>query len=461
MPNRYVNLFRFSFAFIDLLALNLVHAVMLLVLNKIPPHEEVNYLYLFVAANMFWLSAAYVTGLYVDNAQPNGDKFAKRTLTTFIAFNILMLLFMFVYHYQYSRVFMSASFFAYLLVLIATRIILVGVTFYMKNAGRVNRRVVIIGYNEIAKTLVQRFATQRKNFQVAGYFEDERLVTELSSLPILGNINECLEYAQANDVQEIYSTISPENNPSLYNMVHVAEKSFIRFKFVPDFRMYVNRNTHTEYLGEIPILSLRPEPLEDIGNAIRKRLVDLGFSILVIITILSWLVPIMAILIKLSSKGPVFFIQMRSGKNNKQFRCFKFRTLRVNDDANSVQVTKNDNRITPLGRFLRKSNLDELPQFLNVLLGDMSIVGPRPHMLKHTTMFSKIMQEYMIRHFVKPGVTGWAQVNGYRGEIKEDEQLRKRIEYDIWYMENWSLWLDVKIIWLTIYTTIKGDKNAY
>jgi lipopolysaccharide/colanic/teichoic acid biosynthesis glycosyltransferase len=157
----------------------------------------------------------------------------------------------------------------------------------------------------------------------------------------------------------------------------------------------------------------------------------------------------------------VFFVQWRSGKDNKKFKCYKFRTLSVNADAHLKQVTKNDSRITPLGKFLRKTNLDEFPQFFNVLKGDMSVVGPRPHMLLHTETFSKILEEYMVRHFVKPGVTGWAQVHGYRGEIKEEEQLRKRIEHDIWYMENWSSWLDIKIMWMTIFKTFKGDSNAY
>jgi putative colanic acid biosynthesis UDP-glucose lipid carrier transferase len=170
---------------------------------------------------------------------------------------------------------------------------------------------------------------------------------------------------------------------------------------------------------------------------------------------------VLAILIKLNSRGPVFFVQWRSGKDNKKFQCYKFRTLSVNADAHLKQVTMNDSRITPLGRFLRKTNLDELPQFFNVFKGDMSVVGPRPHMLLHTDTFSKITEEYMVRHFVKPGVTGWAQIQGYRGEIKEEAQLRKRIEHDIWYLENWSLWLDIRIMFLTIFLSIKGDKNAY
>ena len=198
-----------------------------------------------------------------------------------------------------------------------------------------------------------------------------------------------------------------------------------------------------------------------MGNSIKKRLFDVVFSLLVIVFVLSWLIPILAILIMISSRGHVFFKQKRSGKNNKQFTCYKLRTMRINSDEHLRQVTLNDSRVTKLGRFLRKTSLDELPQFVNVLLGNMSIIGPRPHMLVHTNMYSKIMNEYMIRHFLKPGISGWAQVNGYRGEIKEETQLRKRIDHDIWYMENWSIWLDLKIIWMTIYITLKGDKNAY
>ncbi len=461
MNNRYTNQFRFFFAFVDLLAMNCIYTGMMVFLKRIPVASQQNYLYLFAAANMIWLVAAFSASLYIDNASPNGERFAKRTFKTFMLFTVLLLAFIFFYHFQYSRLYMIVSFAAFLGFLVITRLVLIGLTFYMQKADIVTRRVIILGYNDIAKTLVERFALLRMNFQVAGYFEDEDKIKELSTLPIIGDIDECIEYAKKHDIHEIYSTISPEKNSSIYEMVKIAEKSFIRFKFVPDFHLYVNRETHLEYLAEIPVLSLRPEPLEDIGNAIKKRVFDIVFSLLVIVFILSWLVPLLAILIKLSSRGPVFFSQMRSGKNNNKFKCYKFRTLRVNEEANLKQVSKDDVRITRLGRFLRKSNLDEMPQFINVLIGNMSVIGPRPHMLNHTQMFSKILSEYMIRHFVKPGVTGWAQVNGFRGEIKENEQLRKRIEYDIWYMEKWSLWLDLKIIMLTVITTFKGDKNAY
>jgi putative colanic acid biosynthesis UDP-glucose lipid carrier transferase len=282
-----------------------------------------------------------------------------------------------------------------------------------------------------------------------------------NGLPILGRINESVIYAIDNNVSEIYSTVSPERNVHIYELAQHAETNFIRFKFVPDFRMFINRKVHIDFARNIPILSLRTEPLENVDSQIKKRCFDIVFSIIVIFFILSWLVPLIAILIKLDSKGPVFFTQLRSGKNNRPFLCYKFRSLMINNDAHNKQVTRDDDRFTRLGKFLRKSNLDELPQFFNVFRGEMSVVGPRPHMLRHTEEYSQMLNHYMIRHYVKPGVTGWAQINGYRGEIKKKKDLRGRIECDIWYMENWTMWLDMRVILLTIYKSVKGDENAF
>jgi putative colanic acid biosysnthesis UDP-glucose lipid carrier transferase len=461
MNSRYINLFRFFFACIDLLALNAVHFILVVTMDRIPGTAEYRYMLLFMVANMVWLISAYSAALYVDNGNPSFERYAKRTVKALVLFFIMMLVFIFIYHYPFSRLFITLSFMGFASILLVTRILLFGASFYMGKMNGISKRIVIVGYNDVAKKLVTSFSEQNRNLLVDGYFEDREFIDELSSLPIIGNVDECLTYAVNHHISEIYSTISPEKNTSIYEMAQAAEKSLIRFKFVPDLKLYVNRNTHLEYLDEFPILSLRPEPLEDVGNSMKKRLFDIVFSFLVIVLVLSWLTPLLAILIYLNSRGPIFFAQWRSGKDNREFRCFKFRTLSVNEDANTRQVTRNDTRITAVGKFLRKTNLDELPQFFNVLLGDMSVVGPRPHMLRHTESFSKLLEEYMIRHFVKPGITGWAQVNGFRGEIKQREQLRKRIEYDIWYMEHWSLWLDVRVILLTIYCTIKGDKNAF
>jgi putative colanic acid biosynthesis UDP-glucose lipid carrier transferase len=192
-----------------------------------------------------------------------------------------------------------------------------------------------------------------------------------------------------------------------------------------------------------------------------KRSFDIIFSLFFIIFVFSWLFPILAVLIKLESKGPIFFIQLRTGRNNTHFKCYKFRSMRLNNDADKKQATRNDHRITVIGAFLRKTSLDELPQFFNVLIGNMSIVGPRPHMISHTEKYSRLTDQYVVRHSLKPGITGWAQICGLRGEVNNAEAMLKRVDADVWYLKNWSFLLDLKIIFLTFWITLKGDKNAY
>jgi exopolysaccharide biosynthesis polyprenyl glycosylphosphotransferase len=234
-----------------------------------------------------------------------------------------------------------------------------------------------------------------------------------------------------------------------------------RMRIVPDLKGIFDRNLMLEVYGQMPILTPRQEPLENKANEMIKRAFDIFFSLFVVIFFLSWLTPIIALIIKMDSKGPVFFRQLRTGKNNKPFYCFKFRSMAINTDSDNKQASKGDARITKVGAFLRKYSIDELPQFFNVLLGDMSVVGPRPHMLKHTQDYSKLIDNYMVRHFLSPGITGWAQVNGYRGETKETASMSKRVDADIWYLENWTLFLDVKIVFLTLWQTIRGNENAF
>ena len=444
----------------DLFALNAINLVLIVMINRINGSEQ-EYLLFFLATNMAWTFSAYVNAVYINDSSFSFENFAKRSLRAFILFVITILVFIFLYNFNYSRLFVSLNFIGFGLTVLVTRLLFLLVIFYLKRGNKFSKRIIVLGYNDLSKKLVDHFLTTNQNLSMDGYFEDQQEVHEISIFPILGDRKDCVPYAIENGITEIYSTLSPEKYSYVYELAHTAEKNMIRFKFVPDFHLFVNRNIHIDFVRDIPILSLRSEPLEDITARIQKRLFDLVFSTLVITFVLSWLLPILSILIKLGSKGPVFFVQLRSGKNNHQFKCFKFRTLKVNEEANVKQVTQNDTRLTKIGTFLRKTNLDELPQFFNVFRGNMSVVGPRPHMLRHTEDYSRILNEYMIRHFVKPGVTGWAQVNGFRGEIKKEEQLRKRIEYDIWFMENWSLWLDLRIVFLTVYVTIKGDKNAY
>jgi putative colanic acid biosynthesis UDP-glucose lipid carrier transferase len=201
--------------------------------------------------------------------------------------------------------------------------------------------------------------------------------------------------------------------------------------------------------------------MEGTVNLLLKRVFDIVFSLLVIGLIFPWLFPIIVIMIKMDSAGPVFFKQQRSGRQNDSFLCYKFRTMQVNADSNQLQATKGDSRVTKMGVFMRRTNIDELPQFFNVFLGSMSVVGPRPHMLKHTEQYSELINNYLVRHYAKPGITGWAQVNGYRGETKELIEMRDRVDYDIWYIENWSLLLDLKIVYMTVFNVFQGEENAY
>jgi putative colanic acid biosynthesis UDP-glucose lipid carrier transferase len=202
-------------------------------------------------------------------------------------------------------------------------------------------------------------------------------------------------------------------------------------------------------------------PLELSFNRQMKRFFDIIFSLFVLIFLISWLTPILGILIKLETRGPVFFKQKRNGFNNDEFICFKYRSMVLNKDADMIQVTKDDERVTFIGKLLRRTSIDELPQFINVFLGDMSVVGPRPHMLSHSQMYASSVDKFMVRHFVKPGITGLAQIKGFRGEVESPNDIISRVKYDIYYIENWSPLLDFKIILHTIYNFIRGDKKAY
>lgn len=197
------------------------------------------------------------------------------------------------------------------------------------------------------------------------------------------------------------------------------------------------------------------------SNATVKRVFDIVFALLVTLLLLSWLVPLIAALIKLDSRGPIFFKQLRTGKNGVPFYCFKFRSMYINSDADHKQASRNDSRITKIGAFMRKTSIDELPQFINVLRGEMSVVGPRPHMLQHTEVYSSTIHNFMVRHAVSPGITGLAQVTGHRGETKETEAMIKRVNADIHYLQNWSFSLDMKIVWITVYQAVKGSENAF
>ncbi|MGJ8591424.1 MAG: exopolysaccharide biosynthesis polyprenyl glycosylphosphotransferase [Aquaticitalea sp.] len=325
---------------------------------------------------------------------------------------------------------------------------------YRTSFGGNYRKTVIFGVNK--KTLaLESFFNKNPEY---GYIHKKTFSFKEKKELVL---KDCFEYIKKEGIDEIYCSISELSNFQINEISDFADNNLKILKFLPDNKEIYSKKLKYEYYDYIPILSLRNIPLEDSINTVLKRSFDILFSSLIIVFILSWLTPIIAILIKMESKGPVFFKQSRNGFNYQEFDCFKFRSMMPNQDAHLYQATRGDQRVTKIGKFIRKTSIDELPQFFNVLFGDMSVVGPRPHMVSHTNIYAKRIDKFMVRHFVKPGITGLAQISGFRGEIESDKDIIGRVKYDIFYIENWSLLLDLKIITRTFINAVRGEEKAY
>lgn len=325
---------------------------------------------------------------------------------------------------------------------------------YRSLLGGNNRRVVIIGLNQKTDQL-RKFFMDRPEF---GYQLQKTF--DLNS-PEQLDVEICFDYILKNNIDEIYSSVAELDNESLIKLIDFADNNLKVLKFLPDNKEIYSKKLDFAYYGVLPILSLRKIPMDEPFNKFIKRSFDILLALFVIVGVLSWLTPILALFIKIESKGPVFFKQKRNGLDYKEFYCYKFRSMTPNPIADLYQVTKGDERITRVGRIIRKTSIDELPQFINVLKGEMSVVGPRPHMVSHTHMYAERIDKFMVRHFVKPGITGLAQVSGYRGEVENDNDIINRVKYDIFYLENWSLFLDLKIVFQTVYNALRGEEKAY
>jgi len=314
------------------------------------------------------------------------------------------------------------------------------------------RKTIIIGSSIESQNLELFFY---KNKQ-AGYLH-KKTFSDVSKKSILDSIN----FVKEQEIDEIYCSTENINDQEVKALIKFCDNNLKTIKFIPNSTKLNSKKLIYETYDSLPILSLRRVPLQDSVNLFFKRLIDIIISLAVIVFVLSWLTPIIALFIKKESDGPVFFKQTRNGINYEEFSCLKFRSMIVNENAHKLQATKGDTRVTKIGAFLRKTSLDEMPQFINVLLGDMSVVGPRPHMIKENDKYYKTVDKYMLRHVIKPGITGLAQVSGYRGEVEKESDIVNRIKFDIYYLENWSILLDVKIILRTILNSIKGEDKAY
>jgi Undecaprenyl-phosphate glucose phosphotransferase len=332
-----------------------------------------------------------------------------------------------------------------------------------RSKGSNFRYVAILGTNTQALELMKYFTGKfTHGYQFIGFITQNQQTIQSNFKHhelIIGSLSDL--YAKKIKIDELYTTDNMTNQKILLELVKFCDNNLVRLHFAPFISSLFRRSQlDVEFINSIPTFKFRQEPLENLYNRAIKRIFDLVFSIIIIVFVFPWLMPIIACIIKFTSNGPVFFIQKRSGRNNKTFPCIKFRSMQLNKDSDKKQATANDYRLTKIGAFMRKTNIDELPQFFNVFIGQMSVVGPRPHMLEHTKYYSKIVDRFMVRHLVKPGITGWAQVSGFRGPTIVPRDMIKRVQYDLWYIEHWSFILDLRIIFLTVYNVFKGEKNA-
>jgi len=467
MTHRYATIIKGANQMIDYSILNLSMIVSYIIQDttNIPWISNRNYILIALICNLFWLLCSNITGLYRNVLNRDSIKTYRVIINNYLLFvcfiYITMILLLDTTAYQVTHRFFYYSFALFGLLLALWKLIFLSIRRINRKFLIESRRAVVIGGGRLANELHSYFKSDRSNgYELIGFFDDQPRSMIDQTLHI-GGINECIDYVIENRIDEIFCTLPSSQSETIKQLMMDADKNLIRFKYIPNYYDFGVKQILFQSFGHIPVLSVRPEPLENMLNRFIKRVFDIIFSLFVIVFILTWLLPILAIIIKLQSKGPVFFMQARSGRDNIEFNCYKFRSMRINEDSDNRQATRNDDRITPIGKFMRKTSLDELPQFFNVLMGNMSVVGPRPHMLNHTKQYSILIDKYLVRHFLKPGITGWAQIQGFRGETKTTKEMASRVEADVWYLENWSFLFDLKIVFLTIWNAVRGEANAF
>lgn len=407
--------------------------------------------------NILWLVISYFTGIYSFNRYTKVPRILRNLFYQYAVFTLANIsYFALVDRILNARQQITFLLCTFILITIFRTLYFYGLRRY-RIGGRNFRNVVIIGSNKSVDSLIGFFNNRTDfGYRFKGYFDDQKT----NKPNFLGTIENSFNYIIDNSIDEIYCSVSTLTQKQINQFINFADNNVKVIKLIPDSKNIYSKMT-LEYYGYLPVMSIRKLPFDNPIVKALKRLFDIIFSLLVIISILSWLTPILFILIKMESKGSLFFKQIREGIKGKPFQCYKFRSMGINNLADKIQATKNDVRVTKIGSFLRKTSIDELPQFFNVLKGDMSVVGPRPHMLSQSEIFKTIVDKYMVRHFVKPGITGLAQVRGFRGEIIKDSDIINRVKFDIFYIENWSFFLDAKIILLTLINVFKGEEKAY
>ncbi len=410
-----------------------------------------------------WIGVALVTGFYKREtpSSPEQATGVFRMMALLTMAGLLYIVSQGGYNF-YSRLFLMYFFLLSTTLLLLYRLIL-RMAMHGIPSPEDRREVLIIGAGRIGEKFFQTVSGNPSyGYHVIGFLDDNGITSRVRPM-ILGKLGELSSVTATRPVDEVVIALPKASEETIAELVTACEDQCIRVSVIPnDYAAYEGKRM-IEEVGDFSLVRMREAPLDEIVNKRAKRIFDIIFSSMILLTVFPIVYLISAIAIKLTSKGPVIFKQLRNGEDGKPFVCYKFRTMRVLDQsvADSMQAVPDDPRLTLVGRILRRTNFDELPQFWNVLKGDMSVVGPRPHMLKHTEDYRKIIGSYMVRHFVKPGVTGWAQINGFRGATETSEKMERRVHYDVYYIEHWSFSFDLEIIGKTIVKMFTGDKNAY
>ena len=415
---------------------------------------------IFVVYNLvLWLALAYFTKFY------NVYRFTKAYhIVSVLAKQALFFLFLILSYFGFLKISMSRKkTFLFIIILF----VLIGVVKYLVyyalkkyryNFGGNVRRIVVIGSNDSASQLIKFFKKRLDlGYIIKGIFN------ETNNQDVNGDIKQSFDYIINKNIDEIYCSLDDLEEWQINKYIELADTNQITIKFIPKKDLISADKVSTDYYGEQAVFSLKEPALNLSYNQLIKRVFDIVFSTLVLVFVLSWLIPLLYVLIKIESKGSVFYKHIRFGINYNEFTCYKFRSLKSDTHNVLDQIKKVDNRVTKIGRFIRKTSIDELPQFINVLKGDMSVVGPRPHMIPYANLYAKHIDkyQYIFRHSVKPGITGLAQVKGMRGETETDQDIINRIKYDVFYIENWNFFMDISIIFQTVFNALKGDKKAY
>ena len=458
--NRLERLFFVSSVSVDIALLNVAFLFAFVLrfqgtglMTKLEDYEE-----LLIFSNIVWLIIVTVNRPYLLNRFVSEIQIIKRVLSITFWHALLITSFIILLkNYSYSRITLITFYTTLPVLLCLWKIIFLRLIRYLRSKGRHQYRIILMGRTQSAQKIKDFFMRRKEmGIQVTGVF-DKQANEKLEIQPY----EEAFDWIDSGKVDEVYCSVPTVPTELIEKLIRIADSKLLKVKIITDFSYVTTRKLECEFYNEVPVIKLSEIPLDNIYNRLVKRTFDVVFASLVFVLVLSWLIPIVSILICLESKGSPFFVQKRHGVKKHHFRCIKFRSMRINKEADTKQAQRKDARITRIGAFLRRTSIDEFPQFLNVLWGDMSVVGPRPHPIALDEKFRTVIDKFDKRHIVKPGVTGLAQIRGYRGETRKVYDMYGRVKLDRFYTENWSLALDVAIVFNTALKIFQRDQNAY